>query len=337
MCWPQQFERDHPPIATYPCGKKSIASLRRANLPCRTLHPVLYASPMIIACPACTTRYVVPDSAIGADGRTVRCAKCRHSWFQDPNLPIRQVPPAAVPAAAIVTPDAAPAPEKVVAPEPVAPSVAVESPAVVKEAPAATIPESIPEPVAESPVETPPAPAVERGYSPNQYSQDANWAYEEPDDTSFAHEPPFRPRRNMLKLWTWAAGGFAAVALATIGAVAWYGLPEWMPFSVSHETFADAQPDLVLDFPQNRQERRILPNGTEFFGASGTVTNVGRTQRAVPTILIVLRDAQERIVYSWEVAPPQRQLAPGESMAIHEAVTDVPKSAKFAEIGWKPG
>ena len=38
---------------------------------------------MIIACPACATRYVVPDSAIGVDGRTVRCAKCRHSWFQD--------------------------------------------------------------------------------------------------------------------------------------------------------------------------------------------------------------------------------------------------------------
>ena len=79
-----------------------------------------------------------------------------------------------------------------------------------------------------------------------------------------------------------------------------------------------------------------MPNGTEFYGASGKVTNVGSVAHTVPPILIVMRDARERIVYSWEVAPPQPTLAPGEVLRIDEAVTDVPKSAKFAEFGWKP-
>lgn len=39
---------------------------------------------MLLECPECRTRYLVPDSAIGTVGRTVRCANCRHSWYQDP-------------------------------------------------------------------------------------------------------------------------------------------------------------------------------------------------------------------------------------------------------------
>jgi hypothetical protein len=152
--------------------------------------------------------------------------------------------------------------------------------------------------------------------------------------SQFDAAPPFRRRRNTLKLWTWAAVVFALLAGAAIVAVSYFGLPEWVP--VSRPTFALAQPELQLDFPADQQERRQLPNGTEYFGASGTITNIGSEARTVPEILIVLRDARDRIVYSWEVKPPKRSLAPGESVTVNEAVTDVPRSARVAEIGWKP-
>ena len=39
---------------------------------------------MIITCQSCKTQYSVPDNAIPADGKKVKCVKCKHIWHQKP-------------------------------------------------------------------------------------------------------------------------------------------------------------------------------------------------------------------------------------------------------------
>ncbi|CDO36296.1 zinc-ribbon domain-containing protein [Novosphingobium sp. KN65.2] len=286
---------------------------------------------MIIACPACSTRYAVPDSAIGVDGRTVRCAKCRHSWFQEgPELALAETESQAAaqgPAQETAQPRPEPAP------------AARENPPEARTAEPET--ERKAEPVApgrtpfseeDSPL--PPPPRAPQRTVASYYDDTVGARYADEGPSSFDFSPPFRPRRNWTKIGTIAAGVFAVATLSLTGAVAWFGLPDWVP--IPRQSFTKAQPDLQLDFPRKRQDRKPLPDGTEFFSVSGTISNIGSESRYVPSLLVVLRDDRERIVYEKEIVPPKRELAPGEMVTINEALTDIPKAAAAAEIGWKP-
>jgi hypothetical protein len=231
----------------------------------------------------------VPDSAIGVDGRVVRCAKCRHSWFQDGPDPVDGMGEAAA----------------------VAPESQVSAP-VSDEGPAE------------------PAPA---SYAPATYAEPPVDPDFDETPSSFAHEPPFRPRRNPARVWIWAFIAVVLVAGAAVAAMARFGIPDWLP--VPHGALAEAQPDLRLNFPPNQQQWRPLPNGNSFFNVSGSIANASMERRAVPTLEIVLRDAHKAVVYSLETASPKPVLAPGESETIDQAIIDAPKSAQIATIGWK--
>ncbi|WP_448659335.1 MJ0042-type zinc finger domain-containing protein [Sphingomonas sp. CJ99] len=224
---------------------------------------------MIIECSECHTRYLVPDAAIGAEGRTVRCAKCRHSWFQALSMPI--------------------------APSAAAPAIAVASPA----QSAIAAPEAVARP-ADRPID------------------------------AFAHRAPFRPRVNPARRWTAMAVGAGALMVAAIVGIVFVdtpGLARQMGL-----TFVQAETPLGL--VSDPVDRRALTGGSELFAVSGRVTNPTGTMQRVPDIRVDLRDAQDRLVYSWTVAPPQRSIEPNGEVRFNTVKLNLPSNGKRVELSF---
>jgi hypothetical protein len=153
----------------------------------------------------------------------------------------------------------------------------------------------------------------------------------EPEYDAFAHEPPFRPRRNPARMWTLAAATAAFVLVGGIGAIQYFGTPTWLARLGLPIGAVDVP--LLLQVPR-KPDRRTLPSGNELFALTGRIVNPTAESQRVPDILAELRDSQGRVVYGWTITPPRRTIAPKGSIEFDSAEIDVPKGAKALNLSF---
>ena len=148
-----------------------------------------------------------------------------------------------------------------------------------------------------------------------------------PERSQFAHEPPFRPRRNPAKMLTYAAIAFAAL-IAVAGGALWYS--GWLEGSFA---VSKAESKLTIDLHDNLDLGRAA-DGSPYFIASGSIVNPTAEKLAVPNMLVTLKDASGRSIFNWEMKPPVASLAPGATVDFSQLKRDVPLASSKISIVW---
>jgi predicted Zn finger-like uncharacterized protein len=260
---------------------------------------------MILTCPACSKRYQVDESKFPPAGRTVRCAKCGHQWFQ--------MPPDPGPDPGIFVEEPQPAPE------PPQPQPVTEPP-----------PEPVyREPAPEPEPELPPRPAAftrepadfQRSYAPARGPEGVG-------------KPPRPPSHVMAKLGL-GLGWLGLVGLVL--AIGWSALQyrqkvmaHW-PQSASLYSTLGLKPAAGFQVTADNY-RKTVEDGQPVLVVTGHLINQGDAEIRAPKILAVLSDENRRELYHWTFSPGVLTLKPGQSTRFVTRLSSPPAAARHLDL-----
>jgi predicted Zn finger-like uncharacterized protein len=301
---------------------------------------------MLIVCPSCATSYDLSAKALGA-GRSVRCARCKTTWFATAEAPQEQASAAAAAAAADAASFEAPPPAPEPPPEPAPPSFD-EMPdemagtftvdGVLPPDPDAEAADAAADPfaMADSPSivpgseETPQDGHVE-GFDPGAPDEPT-----EPENIeSLAARRARRAEgarkgkksllRKILSLPVLIVILLAAVVAAIQGRQT---VVKHLPQTASLYAMLGMPVNLRgLEFVGVKSTGEFN-DGMMVLVVEGNIVNVTRQALDVPRLRFAMRSGAGHEVYAWTALPSKTQLAPGESLPFRSRLASPPPDGK---------
>lgn len=254
---------------------------------------------MIIACPSCDARYAVEADKIGPLGRTVKCAKCGHSWTQMPEDDD---------ALQAETPDADD---------------------IVESLRANRVGEDAPEPDDDDDVDF----DVDFGASLRDQLDADNDLPSRRQDSSDA--PARKPRRSRAARLAWlllivvvagVVGGTLAFQSSIVSA--WPNAKRFYDLVGLTSVPASAR----FGF-QNVNHSDIKVDGKDYIRIEGELVNLSEVPGDVPDLRVNFLDAEGRVVKTWRFPPPERKMLPDETVTFVTQVPAPPPEARRMDVG----
>lgn len=299
---------------------------------------------MLIVCPTCATSYMIDPASLGAAGRTVRCARCKASWFAGgpktaavgdfvddviAEAEARTAPPAkrsaapppsakprpsprsaddfgAEPVAPVSRADAQPAHEEPFPPHDDLPPVGDETGIPVAEAPPLV-----------PPMETQPLP--EPGHAELDSDDVEGFAQRR------ARMQAKRKKKRRSSKWTaiiLVLLGFNVALLGARNEVVRY-VPQTaslfaaigLPVNLRHLTFEDVR--------VSKEDH----DGVNVMVVEGAIVSSAREAIEVPRLRFAARNATGQEVYSWTALPARSIIGPGERLPFRSRLASPPAEA----------
>lgn len=305
---------------------------------------------MLIVCPNCATSYQIDPASVGPAGRTVRCARCKTTWFAGgpksaPEVAAfvdRVIAEAEAQETGIIKPDKAPdpGPEPTFTPQ-AGDDFGAEPPAPVPE-PAAGEPELPPvehpayqtelvpaQPAAPEPVAITDAPSL---VPPIEHAALPAAPHAEADSEDIE---TFAARRQRLKMrrqkkrqssrWTAIVLVLFAFNVALVGAR--QEVVRFLPQTASLFSAIGLPVNLRNLKFENVRISREGQDGVNMLVIEGIIVSTASKPVEVPRLRFAARNASGQEVYTWTALPSRSILEPGERLEFSSRLASPPPDA----------